>query len=676
MKATKLLHIIGILVVMIAVPVQVVIAALPEKAKAPRKITTKEYVSYPPVFARKANTLDPIKIVRDARSGYLAKSWEPWGMLPGLKPTYRFWFDNEALPWPELKHHVVDGFDNNNRNMGAHALLREMLGDEKEDDPVEAGHLAYLMTVVDPVSGIPYGSDQVARICSLGHGELCKNMILLYEQTGEQWMKDWVKQMLDTLRAYAHVTDLEGVGPIAEYWQGGMGGQGGFFAGTPPLPVNEKPENVALDGWQHLYNGWNAHAFSKWHELTGEKDALDFAVALANRLMNSGDEYGDDGSFRPDGSFGSIKGIAGSLHGHSHTHCLPGLIHLGGQLLTAKRKTEGFRMINQAAKVFEFLYDRTRNPDAGSMTGWIPEFLSVNGGETWKDRHGDAEGCTIGDVVQTAAMLGEASRFDASLAHLVDYYDKAEQIFRGQTVESIFYVTPQYLALVKKSLQKQVKADMPTASNVERVKEVAKRYSKAQEDAKRMEGRLLGLCGFPDWVNNLKYEKDPSLPRINMMGCCADAIIRAAHAIWAETVTGDARETRVNLAFNRESSLVDVISCLPHRGEVNVMVRKAHKVLVRVPSWAPKEKVKAYVDKKPVPLKLQGSYVVFGKVKKGQQLTVTYPLRIAEVKEVIKGVDFVEYTEKWRGNTIVDISPPGKWLPMFQRPELDTSDLP
>ena len=406
-------------------------------------------------------------------------------------------------------------------------------------------------------------------------------------------------------------------------------------------------------------------------------------MALGNRLCNSGDEYGNDGSFRPDGSFGPSQGVvgsqgvvAGAIHGHSHGHCLPGLVHLGGQLIKVNRREEGLRFVRQAKNSFEFFYDRTRNPDAGSLTGWVPEFLAVIGGEDWKHRHGDCEGCTMGDMVQAAAMLGAVSRLDPKLINLVNYYDRAEQIFRGQVIESIFEATPKYLAIVKRNLQKQVKKDMPDASARDRDKEVELRYREAQANAKRLEGRVLGLCGFPDWVNNLPWDDDPSLPRINMMGCCADATIRAAHGVWSETVTGDEKETRVNMAFNRISPLVDVVSCLPHRGEVNVIVKDAKKVLVRIPQWAPKDKTKVYVDKQSVPVLWQGAYVVFEGVKAGQQLTVTYPLRIAEVKEVIKGVDFVEYTEKWRGNTIVDISPAGKWIPMFNRPQLESERLP
>jgi hypothetical protein len=116
-----------------------------------------------------------------------------------------------------------------------------------------------------------------------------------------------------------------------------------------------------------------------------------------------------------------------------------------------------------------------------------------------------------------------------------------------------------------------------------------------------------------------------------------------------------------------------VVSCLPHIGELDIFVKKAHCVLVRVPEWAPKSDVSAFIDKGPEPVRWEGNYVVFRDLKRGQQLTVTYPLRIAEVTEPIQGVI---YTERWRGNTIVDISPPGKWVPMFHRPDMDNDSVP
>jgi hypothetical protein len=87
-----------------------------------------------------------------------------------------------------------------------------------------------------------------------------------------------------------------------------------------------------------------------------------------------------------------------------------------------------------------------------------------------------------------------------------------------------------------------------------------------------------------------------------------------------------------------------------------------------VPEWAPKDQVKAYRERKSTEVKWASPYVVFEGPAKAEHLTVTYPLRLSEVTEKMQGV---EYTERWRGNTIVDITPPGKWIPMYQRPELE-----
>lgn len=636
--------------------------------RAERTITSTGFVSVPPLFARQTRTLDPVALARQAWQGYLGKQPEPWGMLPGGKPTLRFHFDSRALPWPSLQHHKVDGFDNNSRNVGAHALLHAMLSAEKEGDPAEEGQIGYLLSITDPESALPYSPDVLPRQCALGHGELAKNLMLLYEHTGNREWRDWAAKMLVTLRRYAVVRDRPGVGAVAAYCQGHTGGQGGFVVGEPPSTDASDP---TLKGWQHLYVGWNLWAFSKWHELTGDGGALAFALALANRLCNGEDADGNDGSFRPDGSFGGKdQASSGSWHMHGHTHCLPGLLHLGRQLLAVGERHTGLRLITQAARTFDWLYDPSRNPDAGSLTGWLGEWLMVATG--WP-RQADCEGCTMGDVVQTAVGLGAASRADPDLAGLVHYYDRAEQIFTGQLVEQMFRLTPRYLAAVRECLQRRVERELPDASAAARADDVERRYRQAVQTAERMVGQQLGLCGFPDWANELPSNLDQELPGIHMQGCCADATIRAAHAIWSETVTGDAAETRVNLAFNRDSPLVTVVSCLPHRGEVAVRVKTATRVLVRVPAWAPRADVRAFVERCVVPVAWDGQYVVFDQVRAGQQLTVTYPLRIAEVREPLKGV---QYTERWRGNTIVDIAPPGKWVPMFQRPELDTADVP
>jgi len=925
----------------------------------PRHIRTTDFAGYPPLFTTKARTLDPAEWARVAWQGYLTKKGDPWGIATDFKPTLRLSFDCRALPWPSIKHSPVDGLDNHGRGVGALALLHAMFGDEMANNPVELGQMTYLAGCTDPESGLAFSTESLSRGAPIAQGEMASNLLLLHKYSGQEQMREWAGKLLKSLREYAVVTERPGLGKVASYPKGGF-------------EIGETPANVVTDPINPGYYppGWNVIAFSMWYELTGDMRSLDFATALANRACHSEDPEGNDGAFRRDGSFGGTKQKNSlCLHVHTHTHCLPGFLHLGEQLLRTGKRDAGLSMIRQAAATFDWLYDPARNPDAGSLTGWLGEWLMVATG--W-ERKTDCEGCIMGDVVQTAAALGAASRLDPSLSGYVDYYDRAEQMFSGQLVEQTFRLTPKYCAVLRDLIARRVAREMkitplsspakietsagsgmvavslgtfslspgiycvrvesdglrpfmlnyidvrgsaatnrydaaswmgcsqsdlatgskakitpgswhgdrynlcssdvtsglpegtaisarvpvdvpasgrfqlqasvikssdlgmidfaidgtnrvsldcyqPAANSAWRLapvaeytlaagahmvtltwtagkrnsassgadvfcdyitldagatkydlenycqdgiydakdkhvygwtlnsdtacqpgfrgpamayfvnagaglsarvpfivntagdyevvataikslcnangtvsarvcqfkrpgadeeQEVERRYQAALTMAGRMVGQQLGLCGFPDWVNELPSDLDSELPGIHMQGCCADATIRAAHAVWAETVTGNAQETRVNLAFNRQSPLVDVVSCLPHRGELNVTVKTARRVLVRVPEWAPRNDTHTYVERSPVPTQWDGPYVVFANVTKGQQLTVTYGLRLVEVKETVGSLRGIEFTERWRGNTIVHIEPPGKWIPMFERPELESETVP
>ena len=139
------------------------------------------------------------------------------------------------------------------RNVGAHALLHEMLGDEKKNDPAEAGQMAYLLGCTDPESGFAYSPDALPRHCPLCEGEMAGNLMLLYQQTGDQYLMEWIARMTKTLRRYAIVCDRPGVGQVAAYCQGGNGGQVGFTVGEPPV---RKTNDPSLGGWQYLNVGW------------------------------------------------------------------------------------------------------------------------------------------------------------------------------------------------------------------------------------------------------------------------------------------------------------------------------------------------------------------------------------------------------------------------------------
>lgn len=651
-------------------------------ATAPREVSTLQTLSFPPEFATENDTtlvpsevghraLDPVELAQLAWRGYVQKNPEPW---PDLDPNaLRFFFDCRALPWPSLKHHVVDGSDVGMRTMGVHAKLHEMLGAEKENDPAEAGTLLYLLDVTDQgpdsclntwLSWLDGRPDTTQKSCPLAEGMGCRNMKMLYEATGETFYRDWSLNILNSLEIFAHPYTQDGR-PTATYcWNA-------YNVCGPYCPTTECPTGdcgYLFTGWLCYITGWNARAFSEWYEVNQDPDTLAFAVRLANRSCYT-QANGNDGAFNPDGSFGGTDpaNYSGAWHVHAHTFIVPGLAHLGGQLIRAGQREAGVAFITRAQNIFEFLFDASRNPDAGSWTGWLPEWLQRTMG--WPGLP-DCEGCCTGDALEIAVALAEAGLTDPDLAYLVDYYDAAERFFTGQLIEGTFQVSPEYQQVLRQNLTIKVQNEMPGATAEQKALEVEEQYQQALLDADRLTGQQMGHCGFPDKINHLATDLPggSGLPAIHMMGCCASATVRGAHAIWKHTVTGDESQARVNLAVNRNSPLLTVISSLPRRGEVNILVKTAEKVLVRIPAWVSPGNVQAYKNRLecPVVWDTTGKYIVFDSVSTSDQLTVIYPLRIAEVRETINGT---LYTERWRGNTITNIDPAGILLPMYQRPE-------
>jgi len=102
----------------------------------------------------------------------------------------------------------------------------------------------------------------------------------------------------------------------------------------------------------------------------------------------------------------------------------------------------------------------------------------------------------MGDVVQAATMLGAASRMDASFAPYANYYDRAEQIFRGQLVEQMFQLKPGIWRWSKECLQKRVDKEMTNAAPELKAQAVEQRYAEAVKTAERMVDSSLAPADF------------------------------------------------------------------------------------------------------------------------------------------------------------------------------------
>jgi len=74
-----------------------------------------------------------------------------------------------------------------------------------------------------------------------------------------------------------------------------------------------------------------------------------------------------------------------------------------------------------------------------------------------------------------------------------------------------------------------------------------------------------------------------------------------------------------------------------------------------------------YIDRQPVPVAWEGSYVIFSKVAEAQLLTATYPLAIQEVREKVQAWIM---SSDGRGTASWTFSPPGNGSSV-SRPDLE-----
>ena len=116
--------------------------------------------------------------------------------------------------------------------------------------------------------------------------------------------------------------------------------------------------------------------------------------------------------------------------------------------------------------------------------------------------------------------------------------------------------------------------------------------------------------------------------------------------------------------MNRASPWADVDSYIPYEGRVDVKVKKACDLSIRIPEWVQSEEVQCKVNGKKQPVTFDGRYASLGAVKAKDVVRMTFPIFERTDKVNIVGKD---YTLIRKGNDVVHIDPPGKYHPYYQR---------
>ncbi len=354
---------------------------------------------------------------------------------------------------------------------------------------------------------------------------------------------------------------------------------------------------------------WLVGGAARVYEETGYAPALTFSGQLATWIKNKSGHFGSNGSWKAE-----AKGSS-AIHFHGHTMSIVSLLMYAG--------ASGDTAMRDWAES-AYLYGRDH---AGSvpLTGYFQEYLE--GGGVLCESSG------LSDMIAAAIKLSQQGAGD--------YWDDADRWIRNQFVES---------QLRDGSWIDDAVSGLPTSG------------TGFNETNTNVSSRLVG-----SWASNATGN-DPvkSGTPGHYLGCCIGNCARTLYWIWDGMIEYAGGELKVNLLMNRASPWADIDSYIPFEGRVDIEMKVACDLSIRIPEWVnPGEEV-VTVNGQARSVTFNGRYAELGAVAATDDVTITFPI-IVDTRpdpEIMGGVSYIIVT---KGNEVVDITPEGVYSPFYDR---------
>jgi len=384
----------------------------------------------------------------------------------------------------------------------------------------------------------------------------------------------------------------------------------------PDMPIEHPAERPV--GFRAAVAGWMAQGLLEYHRLLVDEEASDVAAKLMRYVMRDSDYFG------PNGEFTEEFPESGTIHFHAHTCQVMAA-------LQAAKATGDDELLELATRAYDYALTQGE-----PLVGFFPEWLSVGGDSS---RVESSEICEVADMIMSGVTL----------CHMgVDRWDDVDRWVRNQFAEcqltSTNWLTDGHVEPVDRGVRPLSGAgsDAPQAGSTDRVGE-------------RAVGSFSGWPSANDFVQGDDW---------SIMHCCTGNGTRAIYHVWKSILTVDDDALRVNLLMNRASRWADVDSHVPYAGRVDVRMKQAMALSVRLPEWVEPGDSGCTVNGDARPLTFDGRYAVVGDTAPGDVVTLTFP--IGERTEVAE-IQGATYTLVLRGNEVVSIDPPGRRFPLYQR---------
>ena len=350
----------------------------------------------------------------------------------------------------------------------------------------------------------------------------------------------------------------------------------------------------------------------KYYEITGSQKAGELAERLVNFIVFESGIFDDTGSFLPPDM------IPDRPHFHSKSLTFLGVLKFA---VLEKRKD----LIEWSRKAYNWAYAQ------GSSFGWFPEGVgALNHDPTpW------SETCCTADMIEAAILLAQNG--------YPEYWNDVERFTRNYLVEA------------------QV-MDIGWILEQAKIKKRDTKRSCFKNAPEMMRGGFVGRCLPHDLIAD-GFQ----------MGCCCGAGARALYQVWDNATNFDKGNLYVNLLLNKRTPYADIQSHLPYDGIVNVTINQPCSLYVRIPEWASKDSFLIFSDSEDIHSSWKKEYLYFPSVKPGEDLSIRFFVRMVLTSETIQKWRF---DILWHGDTIMQMSPKGDKVPLYQRAFVNSTNVP
>ena len=293
-------------------------------------------------------------------------------------------------------------------------------------------------------------------------------------------------------------------------------------------------------------------------------------------------------------------------HVHSAAWFAYGLIYLG-------RLTKEDRYIEKGKAIYDYIRS------ISSDFGWVPEYAQWH---PMEEEH--CETCCVRDMIIAAHELTRCG--------FEQYWNDINLFTRNQLMENQVRYTG------------YVTCDntLPDGNGIT-----------YRDIDKRMVGGFTG-GSEPNSISLTRFR--------SIAGCCVGTAPTALKLAWDTAVTNENGVWVVNIPCARETEQIKMESDLPNEGRIRLTAKTYCRAGFRVYDWMGDDLTVA-VNGAPVQPERNGA-ILFTALQSGDVLELRFPLQTVAKKEHVRGTDYNVY---WRGCDVVDLTPRGEHVRLYQR---------